>query len=101
MPGTVVRAPRVGESPAALECKLLDIQELGDGAVHLIIGEVVHITVDSTLLTDGILDYTRARPVGRLARSGYSYTREFFSMPRPTYQGLLDSGATPRRRTED
>ncbi|MDQ6602148.1 MAG: flavin reductase family protein [Chloroflexota bacterium] len=97
-PSVVVGAPRVGESPAAMECRLLDIQEYGAEPAHLIIGQVVHIAVDSAFLKDGILDYTQTRPVGRLARIGYSFTREFFAMPRPTYQGLLDAGAQPKRR---
>ena len=96
-PGTVIRTPRVGEAPVALECRLLDIQEWGQTPAHLIVGEVVHITIDPAFLNDGLLDYQETRPVGRLSGSGYSYTREFFAMPRPTYQGLLDAGATPRR----
>jgi len=96
VPGTVVSAPRVGEAPAAMECRLLDIQEFGREPSHLIIGEVVHIAIDPAFLKDGILDYTQTRPVGRLARIGYAYTREFYAMPRPTYQGLLDAGARPR-----
>lgn len=97
VPSEVVGAPRVGEAPAALECTLLDIQEWGRGPSHLIIGAVVHIAVDPALMKDGILDYARTRPVGRLARIGYSFTREFFAMPRPTYQGLLDTGAKPKK----
>ncbi len=98
VPSVVVGAPRVGESPAAMECTLLDIQEYGAEPSNLIIGQVVHIAVDPAFLKDGILDYTATRPVGRLARIGYSFTREFFAMPRPTYQGLLDAGAQPKRR---
>jgi len=98
VPSVVVGAPRVGESPAAMECKLLDIQEYGAEPTNLIIGQIVHIAVDPAYLQDGILDYTQTRPVGRLAQIGYSFTREFFAMPRPTYQGLLDEGQKPRGR---
>ncbi len=98
VPSVVVAAPRVGEAPAAMECRLLDIREYGAEPANLIIGQVVHIAVDPAFLKDGILDYTQTRPVGRLARIGYSFTREFFAMPRPTYQGLLDAGAQPKRR---
>jgi flavin reductase (DIM6/NTAB) family NADH-FMN oxidoreductase RutF len=97
VPGTVIRTPRVGEAPVALECQLRDIQEWGQTPSHLIFGEVVHIAVDPAFLKDGLLDYEATRPVGRLAGSGYSYTREFYAMPRPTYQGLLDAGTKPRR----
>ena len=68
---TVVSAPRVGEAPAAMECRLLDIQEFGREPSHLIIGEVVHVAIDPAFLKDGILDYTQARPVSRLARIDY------------------------------
>lgn len=98
VPGTVVSAPRVGESPAALECRVRDIQEYGRSPSILVIGEVVHVAVDATLLKDGLLDYTRTEPVGRLARAQYSETGSFFEIPRPTYQGLLQAGAEPERR---
>ncbi len=94
---TVVSAPRVGESPAALECRLRDIQEFGNGPNYLIIGDVVHFAIDPDLLVDGILDVTRTQPVARLAHNGYIYSRTFFDMPRPTYSGLLDAGQHPRR----
>ncbi len=97
VPSATVDAPRVGESPASLECKLLDIQEWGQGPSYLIFGEVLHIALDPTYLADGLVDNTRTRPVGRLARTGYVYSREFFAMPRPTYQGLLDAGEKPKR----
>ncbi len=99
VPGAVVAAPRVGESPAALECRLRDIQEFGHGPSYLIIGDVAHIAVDPDLLVDGILDDTRTQPVGRLARAQYVHSRAFFELPRPTYQGLLDAGEQPARAT--
>lgn len=95
VPSDVVQAPRVGESPAALECRVLDIQEWGNGPSFLIIGAVVHIAVDPALIADGLLDLARTRPVGRLARTGYSRTREFYAMPRPTYRALIEAGEKP------
>lgn len=97
VPSATVDAPRVGESPASLECTLLDIQEWGQGPSFLIFGQVLHLAIDPAYLADGIVDNTRTRPVGRLARTGYVYSREFFTMPRPTYQGLLDAGEKPKR----
>jgi flavin reductase (DIM6/NTAB) family NADH-FMN oxidoreductase RutF len=97
VPSTIVGAPRVGESPAALECRLLDIQEFGNGPSFLIIGDVVHIALNPALVTDGILDNRRTQPVGRLARSGYVHSTNFFDMPRPSYRGLLAAGVQPKR----
>jgi flavin reductase (DIM6/NTAB) family NADH-FMN oxidoreductase RutF len=96
VPSVVVAAPRVGESPAALECRLRDVQEFGNGPSYLIIGDVVHIAVDPDLLANGILDDTRTRPVGRLARTQYARSTTFFDMSRPTYRGLLEAGARPK-----
>ena len=98
VPSTVVGVPRVGESPAALECRVRDILEFGHQPSYLIIGDVVHIALDSALVKDGILDTTRTQPVGRLARTGYVHSRSFFDMPRPTYRGLLAAGIQPKRQ---
>jgi flavin reductase (DIM6/NTAB) family NADH-FMN oxidoreductase RutF len=98
VPSTVVSAPRVGESPAALECRLRDIQEFGNGPSFLIIGDVVHIALNPALVTDGILDNRRTQPVGRLARSGYVHSTTFFDLLRPSYHGLLAAGTQPNRR---
>jgi flavin reductase (DIM6/NTAB) family NADH-FMN oxidoreductase RutF len=97
VPSAVVGAPRVGESPAALECRLHDIQEFGHGPSYLIIGDVVHIAVDPDLLANGILDDTRTQPVDRLARTQYTHSRAFFDLERPTYRGLLEAGVRPKR----
>lgn len=76
-----------------------DIQTFGGGndPSHLVIGDVVHITVDATLLRDGILDDARTQPVGRFARTQFAHSRDFFEIPRPTYRGLLDAGVRPQR----
>jgi flavin reductase (DIM6/NTAB) family NADH-FMN oxidoreductase RutF len=97
VPSTVVGVPRVGESPAALECRLRDVLEFGNGPSYLIIGDVVHIAVDPDLLINGILDDTRTQPVGRLARTQYMRGYTFFDMPRPSYRGLLEAGVRPKR----
>ena len=46
VPSSVVRPPRVGESPIHFECRLTQIVDLGDqpGAASVVIGEVVHCT---------------------------------------------------------
>ena len=97
VPSIVVSAPRVGESPAALECRVRDIQTFGNGPSYLIIGDVVHFAVDRALLADGVLDVTRSRPVGRLARGGYTLSHTFVDIPRPSYRGLLAEGRRPKR----
>lgn len=84
----LVRAPRLAEAPAAMECRLLQVLEIGRTPNHVVIGEVVRFHVAEAFWRDGRVDLAALRPVGRLAGSGYSYTRELFRMDRPTYAGL-------------
>ena len=81
-----VRAPRVAESPAALECKVLQILRLPEGRQgtnHIVIGQVVGIHLASSLLVDGKVDMARLRPVARLGYMDYCVVDEVFSMRRP------------------
>ena len=70
-PSTLVRPPRVAESPAALECKLFEVVRHGAGAqaANYIIGEVVHVRVqDAALRADGLFDTAGQALVGRMGR---------------------------------
>ena len=88
----LVRAPRLAEAPAAMECRLIQVIEIGNNPNHLILGEIVRFHVAARIWRDGRVDMAALKPVGRLAGSGYSYTRELFRMDRPTYAGLLAAG---------
>ena len=76
-----VKAPRVGESPVSLECRLERIVDVGD--TDLIIGEVVWAHVRDDVLRDGRVDPLLLKPVGRLGGDMYTVVREVFSKPRP------------------
>lgn len=71
-PSRIVKAPRVAESPVALECKLVQIVPLtglsGRTTYHMAIGEVVGVHIDERFLVDGFLDIASMRPI---ARAGY------------------------------
>lgn len=69
-PSLEVAAPRVLESPVALECKVTQIQQLVglDGAAldtWMVFGEVVVAHIDRAYLRDGIYDTSRAQPILR------------------------------------
>jgi len=88
-PCRVVRASRVAESPAALECRVLGITELKDLAgrplqCFLITGQVVGVHIDMEYLTaDGLFDTVAARPVGRCGyRADYAEVSSLFEMHR-------------------
>ena len=81
-----VKPPRVNESPLALECRYIQTVELGTppGQASLVIGEVLSFHVDDSLLTEGKVDQTKLRVIGRLSGDLYCRTRDVFSMKRPT-----------------
>lgn len=89
LPSDCVRAPRLAESPASLECRLLHILEVGNAPNYVVIGEVVRIHVAERVLRADRVDVSLIRPLGRLSGSGYVAPGAYVAMPRPTYAGLL------------
>jgi flavin reductase (DIM6/NTAB) family NADH-FMN oxidoreductase RutF len=85
---TFVRPPRVAASPAALECRLLSIQQLRDlgGAAvprWLVMGQVVGIYIDEALIRDGRFDTAAARPIARCGYNDYAEVNALFELVRP------------------
>ena len=82
--GSVVAAPLVAESPANLECRVIDAMDIG-GATgsRLIFGEVLVVHVQPGLLEGSRIDSDALRAVGRLAGSNYIHTRDRFQLGRP------------------
>ena len=81
-----VRPPRVAESPAALECKVLQIVPVGTGPIgaNLVIGEVVSIYVaDDVLGADGKPDPRKLQTVARLGGDFWCRTSDLFELKRP------------------
>lgn len=85
---TMVKPPRVAESPVALECRLHTIVRVGEGpgSASYIIGEVLLMHVDDAVLVDGLPD---ERLIGFTARAGADRwvnieRDDYFSLPRPT-----------------
>ena len=74
IPSDLVKAFRVAESPAHMECKVKDIITLGEGggAGHLIICEVVRMHVSHDVLTDrNRIDPDKMDLMGRMGRAYY------------------------------
>ena len=81
-----VRAPRVGESPVALECRLRQTVLIGDEGPDdylLLIAEVICFHVRHDLWQDGRVDPVGLAPLARLGGDGYAHPGEVFPMPRP------------------
>ncbi len=86
-PSRLVKAPRVAESPVALECRLFQIVDLPDdtGKVgdRLVIGRVIGIHIDDRYIHDGRVDTAALRPIARLGYSEYATVAEVWRMRRP------------------
>jgi flavin reductase (DIM6/NTAB) family NADH-FMN oxidoreductase RutF len=89
-PGRNVNVPHVAESPAALECRLLQVVRLNtiDGTPMdnwLALGQVVGVHIREAYLKDGVFDTHAAQPVMRAGyRADYAEIGEMFQMIRPT-----------------
>ncbi len=84
VPSVKVRPPRIAEAPVAMECKLVQIVELGQRPNYLVIGEVVHFHYHDGIVNDRFhVDVGRINPIGRLAgKGGYTRVTDRFEMPR-------------------
>ena len=90
-PGERVKAPRVAESPAALECAVHSTQELGDST--LVIGRVLCAVVDAAILgEDGLPLIELLRPMARLGRDEWSAIGEVSTRSRVRYGDWKRSG---------
>jgi flavin reductase (DIM6/NTAB) family NADH-FMN oxidoreductase RutF len=84
----LVAAPRVAESPAALECKVVEVVEIKSlsgvltGAV-LTLGEVVAFHIDERFLLDGRFETARAHALARCGYQDYAVVEKVFAMARP------------------
>jgi flavin reductase (DIM6/NTAB) family NADH-FMN oxidoreductase RutF len=87
-PSRLVRPPRVAASPAALECKLLQIVDLNDltGTSvhrHVVFGQVVGVHLDERFLKNGRLDTALLQPIARCGYSDYTVVDKVFAVARP------------------
>ena len=75
LPSTLIRPPRVKESIAQLECKVIEVKSLGEngGAGNLIIAEILLMHLDEKILTEtGKIDQRRLDLVARLGGNWYT-----------------------------
>ena len=80
----IVTAPRMAASPASLECKLFKIVDLPGENNVMVLGEVVGVHLDDTVIVNGIFDVTRYTPLARLGYKDYTSVTDIFSLDRPT-----------------
>ncbi|MER2298819.1 flavin reductase family protein [Pseudomonas promysalinigenes] len=89
VPSSIVKVPRVGETPVAFECKVTQIVQLTRADQQLvpswlILGEVVAVHIAEHLLKDGIYDTAAAEPILRGGGpADYFELGNLFKMARP------------------
>lgn len=81
----VVRPPRVAESPAQMECKLLQViyTNRAPGGGVIVLGEVIRFHVREDLMEDFRIDPARLDAVGRMAGTTWVRTGDRFELIRP------------------
>ena len=85
IPSQAIRPPRVAESPAQMECKLLQViytsREPGGGVI--VLGEVVRFHLREDLFEDFRVDPAGLDAVGRMAGNTWVRTRDRIELIRP------------------
>lgn len=89
-PSRTVSPPRVAQAKVALECRLRQTLEIGEGTMAF--GDVLHVHVERSVWRDGRVDATLLRPVGRLSGLDYTTVTDVYPLELP---------ADVRRRTGD
>lgn len=75
----LIRPRRVGESPVQLECKVLEVKELGTegGAGNLVICEVVKMHIAEEIMDEnGLIDQHKINLVARMGGNWYCHANE-------------------------
>ncbi|HOZ87760.1 MAG TPA: flavin reductase family protein [Bacteroidia bacterium] len=70
LPSDLVKPPRVKESPVQMECRVIEVKELGKsgGAGNLVICEIIKIHISETVLNEA--NYIDTRKIDLVARMG-------------------------------
>lgn len=76
---TLVNCPMVKASPIKFECKYYSTLRLPGnppmGSVDIVIGKVVAIHIDESVLTDGMIDLGKVMPIARCGYNSYAVVR--------------------------
>ncbi|HUI10451.1 MAG TPA: flavin reductase family protein [Bacteroidota bacterium] len=85
VPSERVAPPRVGESKASMECRLLQIVHVSPRPLggSLVLGEVLVLHVNDPLFHNFSVDPAALNAIGRMGGATYARTTDRFEMPRP------------------
>jgi flavin reductase (DIM6/NTAB) family NADH-FMN oxidoreductase RutF len=85
VPSEVVKPPRVAESPAQMECRLMQVIYTGDkpSSGVIVLGEVLRFHVQKNLFDDFRIDPAGLDAVGRMAGNAWVRTHDRIELIRP------------------
>ncbi len=86
--GRLIDVPHVADSPAVLECRLLEVIPLNryegvETVYEMVIGEVVGIHIQDAFIKDGLFDTKAAQALSRMGYMDYSAVENVFQLKRP------------------
>jgi flavin reductase (DIM6/NTAB) family NADH-FMN oxidoreductase RutF len=81
VPSRIVAPPRVAGAKVALECRLRQLLEMGEGT--MVFGDVLHVHVERSVWREGRVDPTLLRPVGRLSAPYFTTVSDVYSLELP------------------
>jgi len=76
-----VTPPRMARAKVALECRLRETLEIGEGTMAF--GDVLHVHIDPSIWRDGRVDPALLTPIARLGGLHYTTVREVFRIDGP------------------
>jgi len=89
VPSQLVKPPRVKASPIHLECKYLQTVDLPCDTPGIrsavVFGQVIGVHIDESVLTDGLVDMAKLKPIARLGYMDYCVVEEVFAIQRPEW----------------
>ena len=86
-PSKLIAPPRVAESPAAMECRVIGTKDFGGGST-VVFGEVVWVVVDTEVMRDGRPAVDLLKPVARLGAEEWSAIGEITNRSRIRFDSL-------------
>jgi len=91
LPCNVVKAPRVKEARISMECKLVQVVELGKEKLSgaFVMGEIVQFHIDDDIFDNYRIDPDKLNTVGRMGGVTYTRTTDRFDLPRPDLQEVM------------
>lgn len=76
-----VKPPRVAEASIALECRLRQVLQMGEGTMCF--GDILHARVDAGVWRDGRIDPSLLQPIGRLSGMNYTTVKHVYRLEIP------------------